>query len=231
MLLLAALTLSTPASAQSWEPHPCRGGDPTLRETLEGGEPITIGPTTRNPTPHEDSFANAISSSHLAAPGAAPAADADPLIGDRPKDQWSCTYAAPAAIDGNLKTAWVEGAPGPGVGEVLLVPITSQKLEIAIGCSAAPEYFAMNNRPKDVEVSLLYATEKLGVQTGFVYVAQPVTTIAVALEDTPGWQPLPLPPYEGGDADAQQFVAITLGGVYPGSTYQDTCISEIRAAQ
>ena len=229
MLLLAALTLSPTASAQAWESNPCKGGDTTLRETLESGGAITVGLTTRNKMSNNDAFVNAISSSHLAAPGSAPPADADPTIGDLPKDQWSCTYAAPAAVDGDLKTAWVEGAPGPGLGQVLLVPITSQKLEIAIGCSAAPEYFAMNNRPKDVEITLLNTTEKLAVQAGTVHVAGIVNTLAVALEDTPDWQPLPLPPHEGGDA--QQFVAITFDSVYPGTTYQDTCISEIRAAK
>lgn len=231
MLTLVAI-ITAPAFAQAWEPHPCTGGDATIKSALANGQPLQIGLTTRNREVGSEASLNAISSSHLAAPGSPPAASTDPTIGDLPRDMWSCTYAATAAMDGDLKTAWVEGAEGPGVGEVLIIPVPGAKAEIALGCSGAPEYFAQNNRPKTVEILTLASASPMALQSGILYSdARVAGRESVTFKDTPDWQPLPFDVTGAPSPDHTLFLAIRLEEVYKGTAYDDTCIAEIREAK
>lgn len=69
----------------------------------------------------------------------------------------------------------------------------------------------------------------VATQMGVMYGNNPVLgRLKVTLEDTNGYQHLPLPDIAEGDQAA--FLGIRILSAFPGAKWQDTCISEIRAA-
>lgn len=169
----------------------------------------------------------------------------------------SCMYAADAATDGNLNTAWVEHAPWYGREEVMLFHYRDgSALEIFTGYAATEEYWLKNSRPRRVRLIVLeptvYAERERDIR---------ITAFRVAgrgeydLEDVYGFQPLPLPPYRPATpdrltADASRlasrygavpgalaalaggdrllFVALEILDYYRGEVWDDNAISEIR---
>jgi hypothetical protein len=159
---------------------------------------------------------------------------------------WTCTYGPPSLLDGDVRTAWSEGAAGPGVGEIVVVPLPAGKLEIRAGHGKSPELYQQNARPRRIEVLLLgQGLEMRGAQYDEWYGIPVLGRHELELGDVDGWQPLPLPPAgrppagwapSGGPHDdkpvpEQQkptYLAIRILSVYPGAKYEDTCISEVR---
>jgi putative hemolysin len=136
-----------------------------------------------------------------------------------PSDRWG-TYESFSAIDGLLSTPWSEGADGPGVGEWIMLTFPGTIEVNAIGLDVgydrdendslrSPEVFEANNRLKSAtivfsngeQVQLDFADER-GVQL-------------VPLARAPG------PPIE------TTFVQVVIEDVYPGTTYDDTCLAEV----
>lgn len=212
---------------------PCTAG-PTgagLAEALSAGELPRLDEVDRR------SWA----SSTLAAEGK------DPLRGSLPgrasacaleaHARWTCKYAAGRAQDGDPRSAWCEGKPDDGVGEVLVVRVeTSRPVEILAGLGASRALHAANGRPREVKVYVLQARERSFGQCGDTF--ERVAVLAehrVVLRDGDGYQPLALPapsPAQGGAApsrpEGSSFVAVEILSVYPGARYRDTCVSEIR---
>lgn len=190
---------------------------------------------------YEDSF-----SSSLLKPGTANKATlADyKKMDDEEKtkyEKWSCQYGARNVSDGNPKTAWVEGVAGPGTGEVLLITEQlnpSKKVEIWNGYGANESLFQVNNRVKTIGVHIVKAMPDIAGQFGTVY--RNLTVVAsgtVTLKDVNGFQLLPLPSFkrdtfhrDDNDWDYAYWLLLEIVDVYPGTKYQDTCISEIRNA-
>lgn len=160
---------------------------------------------------------------------------------------WTCTYGAPHLIDGDEHTAWAEGAKGTGVGSVVVVPLPagSGPMEIRGGFGKSPELYQANGRPRKVEVLLLgQGVSVFGAQYDAWRAIPLLGRGEVELKDVDGWQPLTLPAAgpppatwkPGGPpgtvanpADQHPaYVAIRILSVYPGTRYEDTCISEIR---
>jgi hypothetical protein len=136
-----------------------------------------------------------------------------------PSDRWG-TYHAWSAVDGLLSTPWTEGVDGPGVGEWIQLDfpgtIEVHSIGIAVGYDRDeddqlrdPSVFQANNRLKRAtlvfsngeQVELSFADER-GVQQ-------------VSLARAPG------------PSIQTTYVRVVIEEVYPGSTYDDTCLAEI----
>lgn len=117
-------------------------------------------------------------------------------------------HAAPMSIDGQVETAWVEAADGPGQGEWLMLsfptPVTVSKLGIDVGYDLTAATFAANNRLK--KATLIFSN---GQQ------------IPLEFADERGVQVREIEPVE------TTYVQIVINEVYPGSTYDDTCLAEV----
>ncbi len=119
------------------------------------------------------------------------------------------TYGPDNLIDGDPATAWNEDAEGLGEGEWVRLqfetPIIPARLEVANGYQRDEERFTGNGRIEQMTVKYSDGTSQ-----------------TVELEDREGFQDVPLPPKE------TEWLLITAQSVYPGSTWEDLALSEIR---
>ena len=119
------------------------------------------------------------------------------------------TYGPENLFDGKADTAWCEGVPGTGVGEVITLRIDEggpfRRLLIENGYGKSDALFHRNARPRTIE---------LRTDTGL--------SIRHELEDTPFERVIELP-----RPDAYEVLQIRVVDVYPGTQYQDLCISSL----
>lgn len=172
---------------------------------------------------------------------AVPAIHSYPVSYDRPEDEYFSSYvdrggkwsmkhtnfsiqaSSTLAPDGDIRydadnvrdyeaaTIWSEGAPGPGKNEWLeMTPKVAKPLraiEIAPGCWRTPELFRANARPRKILVELngshRFHTEVPDRMEDF--------TIPIA----------------GYSKDVSK-IRLTFEDVWPGTKYEDLCISSIR---
>lgn len=153
-------------------------------------------------------------------------------------------YGPELAFDGDLSTAWCEGAEGSGLHRSLTVTLSEPRRIEAIlihgGYFKSEPLLAANGRLSAVSV---VAGDAEGMQfradsplsdptvipeADFCAPGQAVTaTSAEWFERTRRgagalvWQ-------SDGDAQSVTSLSFTIAGVYPGSKYEDTCISEIQ---
>ena len=132
-----------------------------------------------------------------------------------PADQWG-QYWAWSAIDGSLETTWAEAGrlghepepSGPGIGEwiMLVFPdtIEVQRIGVDVGFDESASYFAKNNRLK--RATIIFSKGDF---------------VELAFDDVRGVQMRDIPPVR------TTYVRLVIDDVYPGSKYDDTCISEI----
>lgn len=132
-----------------------------------------------------------------------------------PSDRWG-QYWGWSAIDGLLESAWAEAGrlghepepSGPGIGEwiMLVFPETIEvhRIGVDIGFDRNADYFADNNRLKRASIEFS--------KGGF---------IELAFSDARGVQMMDIPPVK------TTYVRLVINEIYPGSKYDDTCISEI----
>jgi YARHG domain/F5/8 type C domain len=117
------------------------------------------------------------------------------------------SYSPEKAVDGDLSTAWLEGAAGPGIGEWIRFDfgheVRLERIVIAPGYFKSPQVWAKNNRVANATFSF-----SNGVARSF------------AFPDRMEKQTLEL----GGVTT--RWVQIQIGGVYFG-TDPDTAISEV----
>lgn len=230
LLLIIALFPAGAGLGQAYEGRACRLQNGALKTQLRAG---------RIPELRQDVVGDAErwSSSFLRAEGTPPTVSReeleDPLTGTSSRDTWSCTYSATAAQDGRTETAWSEGVAGPGIGEVLIVPIDPYRgARIWIGFGKSEDLFRKNNRPKKVRLHLLQAARMDVTQSGLIYYnLQKSASLEHNLSDRNGWQDLPVPgAREGGPQDGIPTfaLAIEILEVYRGSRYNDTLISEVQ---
>lgn len=119
------------------------------------------------------------------------------------------TYGASNATDGDLNTCWSEGIDGQGTGEWIRLalnrPVVLATIEVANGYQKDDRRFYGN--PRVARLLIEYSTG---------------SSQAVQLYDSTGFQiVIPL-------SDATEWVRFTIESTYPGETWQDTSISEIR---
>jgi hypothetical protein len=137
-------------------------------------------------------------------------------------------YAASSAFDGDLNTAWSEGAEGNGIGEVLLAPVdTSRDVRIRAGFARNQQLYLWNNRPKGINVYVLQAGTSSGFQYGIAHFDLKVLAKGTyELRDVNEYQILPIPAHTL-DKEGAAFVAIEILSVYESTRWTDTCITEI----
>lgn len=120
------------------------------------------------------------------------------------------SHLATNAIDGNLKTAWVEDANGVGRNEWIKLenkdgsPITVCAIEFALGYQRSEDHFAGNGTPTKV----LIETDsgfKMTTELGGEY------TDCVIL----------------GEEEQTKWIKVTILDAHAGTMFEDTCISEI----
>ena len=152
---------------------------------------------------------------------------------------WTCRYSVGSISDSNTKTAWAEGIDGPGIGEVLIVPCLNLKkpAKIWVGYGKSDSTFFKNNRPKKLRTVIVRAEFNGATQSGIIYENLVVFAERIfSLEDKNGFQNLPIPEYTvdsyfssrlNNKSDYKYFLGIEILDIYPGSKYDDTCISEI----
>jgi hypothetical protein len=127
-------------------------------------------------------------------------------------------YHPSYVLDENPETAWVEGVDGYGEGQSLTIPLSpltsarALRLRIWNGYQKSKELFARNSMPRKIRVTVLDPT------------GGEVTSRDAELQQTWGAQivVLDIPAKRGLSA-----VRITIGSVYPGTKYKDTCISDV----
>jgi len=123
-------------------------------------------------------------------------------------------YDPQKAIDWQTDTSWVEGVEGPGQGEWLMLTfpgtIEVHTVSIDVGFDRDADVFAQNNRLK---------TAILEFSNG--------ETVTLEFADERGIQEKVFARAPGGTIETT-YVKITIVDVYPGSVYDDTCLSEVQ---
>ena len=117
-----------------------------------------------------------------------------------------CQYAPFKVIDGNPKTAWVEGVEGQGVGAELIPPRlldTNTPVKIWAGYGKSRKLFRLNSRPKRIEVAIIRSKsewsgpfEHTGGCDESYSSLKIVARHKLTLKDVNAYQKLPLPKFE-----------------------------------
>ncbi|MFB5652820.1 hypothetical protein ACE5IS_19440 [Leptospira wolffii] len=232
ILLILLMIQSSGMRSQSYESSPCTGkGDRSIIQKLKNDEVISSLEGEGKP----GNF-RYWSTSMLKAEGTPPKIKKDELgYGGIDYEKWSCQYSAYSAQDNNTKTAWSEGAPNDGIGEIVIVQVEIDKpVKIWSGFGKTKELFNANNRPKEIEVYILQAAASDANQCCRVFHELYIIGKGkVSLKDLNEYQALPLPKFEylsndeGKIKTSDTFLAIEILSVYKGSKFQDTLITEI----
>jgi hypothetical protein len=118
-------------------------------------------------------------------------------------------YGATNLLDGDLATAWNEGADGPGVGQwvrfTFSTPVVLARIEIANGYQKDAERFKGNVRVKSL---------KLEYSNG--------ATQLVDLLDTEDFQSVTTV------REPTEWIKLTIMSVYPDYVWEDAALSEVR---
>lgn len=210
----AAPDAAAPADAATGEAASVAEGEVEASDQ----EPATPEPATPEPAEPEAAEAEP----------AEPAAEAEPAEDDKleqtatpvfsvaeassslPADQYASYYGPYNAIDGDLSTAWNEGASGSGVGEWLRLSANTPQvvagIRIQSGYPLNKGVYAANNRPQRMSIAL---------SDGY--------STSVTLDDTAGvWQTITFDTLHKTDS-----ITMTIDSVYEGKTWQDAAIGEI----
>ena len=129
-----------------------------------------------------------------------------------PPDQYTSYYGPRNATDGNVRTAWNEGADGNGVGEWMSLEADSEQVvrgvRIVGGYPKREDVYYNNNRPKNVTIEL---------SDGY--------TQHVTLEDAMGeWQE-----FEFDQLHKTDYIKVTIDSVYSSAKWNDAAIAEVEA--
>jgi hypothetical protein len=123
-------------------------------------------------------------------------------------------YGPESLFDRALESAWVEGVPGQGIGEWIVVVFDQLRLvkaiEINNGYNKDRDIYEKNSRVKEFSVEF----------------SQGERMRSIVLKDTGSLQPIPLPKDEPLKA---YWIKFTIEAVYPGKKveWEDTAISEL----
>jgi hypothetical protein len=219
-----------------FESFPCKCCNPNLKDLFKGEVYKSLYIQGCDGSGHEN-----LSSSFLMPSGTPPKIIeyADGPANDAAYVEWTCRYSVGRISDNDPKTAWVEGVQGQGIGEVLIVPCLDLKKPVKIwaGFGKSDAVFSSNSRPKKIRTVVIRTPHGDPTQYGAEY--KDLTIIAEGtafLIDKNGYQNLPVPKFNielylpkdfDQKVEYQYFLGIEILEVYPGSKYEDTCISEI----
>lgn len=120
------------------------------------------------------------------------------------------THTAESVLDGNNSTAWVEAADGQGIGESLMFEFDDtyrvSGIKVKNGFWVDEKTYAKNSRLKEITIGFSDGSSET-LTVGDLYNFE---------DDLKFTQPMDT-----------KSVSITIYSVYPGSKYQDTCITEV----
>ncbi|HIB64602.1 MAG TPA: hypothetical protein EYO33_05720 [Phycisphaerales bacterium] len=125
-------------------------------------------------------------------------------------------YGAAQLEDTDFQTCWAEAARGDGIGEYMEFVISKDKgpknvpfsgFSIKNGYTKSQDIWSKNNRVKEMTLSINGKSQS-----------------TISLLDTSKSQWVAL---KGVRVNPGDVVRLTIKSVYPGSKYQDTCVSEI----
>ena len=121
------------------------------------------------------------------------------------------THFAGRVLDGDPDTAWVEGAAGQGIGEKLVLTFDGtyqvSGLRICAGYQKNDYVYYNNSRPETISVEFSDGSVE-NYSLADVYDQEQVVTFSTPKETS--------------------YIRIIINSVYPGTKYEDTCISEIK---
>jgi hypothetical protein len=187
----------TPPAQTPDLPAPTSAGQTPVPAPIAEASPVPSLPPKPSPTPESvdiTALASATATSELAPETVFP-------VG-------TVFYDAPKAIDARQDTAWVEGEPGPGIGQDITLQFPHDMIVSALGIDGGydrdADIFYKNNRVRTAWV-IFSSGEKQRIE----------------LADTRGLQQFPL------QTTRTQAVKIVIDSVYPGSIYDDTPIAEV----
>ncbi|MEW5722625.1 MAG: hypothetical protein AB1896_05935 [Thermodesulfobacteriota bacterium] len=164
-------------------------------------------------------------------------------------------YGGHNLFDKNPATCWAEGRPGPGLGEALYVGVNKYERTVHIlnGYHKSPDLFHKNNRVRQLRLTMFAGFFRPDRTTeiflSFDAVPYPRAEL-VTLEDSRRPQEITLPwdwtdletfMYEAApsrppaeevpgvpkDLEEKYILRLEILQVYPGSQYDDTCLSEL----
>jgi hypothetical protein len=143
-----------------------------------------------------------------------------------------CNYMAENMMDEDLKTVWAEGVKGFGFKEWAKITINFNKyymphyLIIYSGHGKNYDLYKKNNRLKTI---VMRKYNPCGTNEQSYTKRFPVTDfLRYKLEDKPGYHVLPIGDvYMEGCPGKPIEITLYIESVYPGSIYDDTCISEL----
>lgn len=241
---LMLFAMATSLSAQFMSTLPFTGGGNNALKQLRPGSTLPRDYTWQPGVDQKD-WATSTLMADVDAPRPRFPGTSDPDQGhsdDLAYMYWSEMYSARQLSDGKLETAWVEGASGPGVGEVVLFPVGSVDnysgtLTIRNGFQKNRNLFLANGRVKDFRATLLLAGALAGqFSYGFTemkVVRQQSFVLADSMEPQVfrfGSVSYPPSLAQGLYGRLVYVVAIEILSVHAGSRYPDTCISEVEEA-
>jgi hypothetical protein len=127
--------------------------------------------------------------------------------------QYGFTYGPEKLFDGKLDTAWVEGDPGDGIGEWIVIDLGGSRsisaLQILNGYHKNAGIYERNNRVKEIEIR----TSSGGRQIERLDDSAELQTVSI----------------DG--TSVLEWVQVIIRSVYRGSKYRDTAITELRVVQ
>lgn len=171
--------------------------------------------TSASVSPNQESSSSASSSTGITSTAQQPPVFTSIIVSSQlPGDSDTADYGAANLTDGNIETAWNEGAPGDGSGEwIRLSANTPQRVTSVSIVPGFPEYYKdgsdvyqKNNRPQEITISynggkeIFYVTDTRGQWQTFTF-AEPVDTTELT---------------------------ITIDSVYKGTKFNECCIAELK---
>ncbi len=132
-------------------------------------------------------------------------------------------YGSRNLFDNDISTAWVEGAPGDGAGEWFEVELPEAyglgTIAIVNGYQSSREAYESNGRAAEIRWTIYFAD---GDTESYTEELEDLSWEEVSSDPTHGYQVL----YDSGMALEVEKFRLEILSVYPGTIYNDMCISE-----
>lgn len=142
-----------------------------------------------------------------------------------PNEKQPFRYAPDKAFDGELSTSWVEGVEGLSAGQKIAFEVNKAKGITILPGFGKDTYFKKNNRVRKAKLSIYKLRGEATMTRVGLYFSEKLFEKILEFEDKMSMQEFHFPkPLSG-------IAVLEILEVYPGETWDDTCISEIKILQ